>query len=214
DTAAGPGAVRSITLSDPPELTVDNTGTKLVSSGALNAENVWQWGLESAAEWKNFYTQAGYFAYGVGQRGTPQGADNFDGWYAQTTWVLTGEQRGYSSASGAFANPKPREPFSLSGGGWGAWEVAARYSDLDLNDNAGVLGSAAPSGGIRGGTQGITTLGLNWYPDNALKFELQFQNIVVSRIGTIPVGGGHGAVSNAQVGQTMDTIALRSQVSF
>jgi phosphate-selective porin OprO/OprP len=213
DTAAGPGAVRSITLSDPPELTVDNTGTKLVSSGALNAENVWEWGLESAAQWRNLYGQAGYFAYGVDQRAA-SAADNFDGWYAQASWVLTGESRDYSSVSGAFANPKPHENFSLDGGGWGAWEIAARYSDLDLNDNAGVAGTGVPAGGIRGGDQGITTIGLNWYPNSVLKFELQYQNIVVSRLGTIPAAAGHAAVANTGVGQNLNTIALRSQIAF
>jgi phosphate-selective porin OprO/OprP len=194
-------------------LTVDNTGTKLVSSGALNAENVWEWGLESAAEWKNLYGQAGYFAYGVDQRGMAA-ADNFDGWYAQASWVLTGESRDYSSASGTFANPRPHENFSLEGGGWGAWEIAARYSDLDMNDNAGIAGAGVPVGGIRGGDQGITTLGLNWYPNAVLKFELQLQNIQVSRLGTIPAAGGHAAVANTGVGQNLDTIALRSQISF
>jgi phosphate-selective porin OprO and OprP len=27
----------------------------------------------------------------------------------------------------------PKDPFSLSGGGWGAWKIAARYSTTDLN---------------------------------------------------------------------------------
>ncbi len=216
DTAVGVGAPDTITLSDPPELTVDNTGTKLVSSGALNAEDVWEWGLETGAQWRNLYGQAGYFAYGVDQRGAP-GAFDFDGWYGQATWVLTGESRPYSPATGAFTNPKPRVPFSLEGGGWGAWELAGRFSDLNLNDNAGVAGSALPAGGSRGGDQKIVTLGLNWYPNSVLKFELQFQNVDVGRLGTIPAvagAGGHPAIANTQVGQTYDTIAFRSQIAF
>jgi phosphate-selective porin OprO/OprP len=86
--------------------------------------------------------------------------------------------------------------------------VAARYSDLDLNDHPGVIGQSLPADGIRGGDQRIWTAGLNWYPNNALKFELQFQNVQVSRIGTFQ------SVPNSSVGQTYDTIALRSQISF
>ena len=214
-TAAGSASPRTITLSDPPELTVDNTGAKLVSSGSLNAANVWEWGIESAAQWRNLYAQAGYFGYGVDLRGvTSNAAQHFNGWYGQATWILTGESRIYSTASGAFANPKPRETFSLSGGGWGAWELAARFSDLNLNDNAGVAGSAIPAGGNRGGDQRIWTLGVNWYPNSALKFELQYQNVDVSRLGTIPAGFGHGILSNAQVGQSYDAIAFRSQISL
>lgn len=213
DTAAGNFAPRTITLSAPPELTVDNTGAKLVSSGAINAESVWLWGLESGVQYQNLYAQAGYFDYGVDLRGTP-GAYGFKGWYAQASWVLTGESRVYSTTSGAFTNPKPRIPFSLSGGGLGAWEAAVRFSDLDLNDNAGSLGAALPAGGIRGGDQRIWTAGLNWYPNTALKFQVQYQHIDISRIGTIPAGFGHGVLNNTQVGQTLDTVALRTQIAF
>jgi phosphate-selective porin OprO/OprP len=207
DGGVGPNAARPITLGDPPELTVDNTGTKLVSTGTLNAASVGEWGLEGAVQWKSLYTQAGYFGYAVDQRAALP-SFNFDGWYAQATFVLTGETRVYNTASAAFSNPKPRIPFSFKGGGWGAWELAARYSDLDLNDHAGQLGQNLPADGIRGGDQRIWTAGLNWYPNNALKFELQFQNVEVSRIGTFQ------NVANSSVGQSYDTIALRSQISF
>jgi phosphate-selective porin OprO/OprP len=207
DSAVGANAIRPITLADPPELTVDNTGARLVSTGALNAANVSQWGLEGALEWQSLYTQAGYFGYSVDQRAALP-SYNFDGWYAEALFVLTGESRPYNSATASFTNPRPRIPFSFSGGGWGAWEVAGRYSDLNLNDNAGTLGHALPPDGLRGGGQRIWTAGLNWYPNNALKFELQYQNVNISRIGTFQ------GVSNSDVGQTYDTIALRSQISF
>jgi phosphate-selective porin OprO/OprP len=207
DAGVGPNAARPITLNDPPELTVDNTGTKLISTGALNAARVIEWGLEGAVQYQNFYTQAGYFGYGVDQRAAlPSYA--FDGWYAQATWVMTGESRTYNTASAAFTNPRPRIPFSLKGGGWGAWELAARYSDLDLNDHPGQLGVAVPTDGLRGGDQRIFTAGLNWYPNSDLKFELQFQNVNIGRIGT------YLTTPNANVGQTFDTFALRTQISF
>jgi phosphate-selective porin OprO/OprP len=207
DSVPGANDVRPITLSDPPELTVDNTGTRLVSTGSLNGENVGQWGVEGALQWKSMYTQAGYFGYSVDQRAALPSYD-FNGWYAAATFVLTGESRTYNSATASFTNPKPRIPFSLSGGGWGAWEVAGRYSDLDLNDNPGVLGQPLPAGGLRGGSQRIWTAALNWYPNNALKFGLQYQNVTIGRIGTFQ------GTPNADVGQTYNTIALRSQISF
>lgn len=203
----------TISLSDPPELTVDNTGTKLVSTGTLDGDHVWEWGVEGGAQWDQFYAQAGYFGYGVDLRNSPL-SYNFDGWYAQATYVLTGEARVYSKASGAFGNPHPRDDFSFSNGGWGAWELAARYSNLDLNDHAGELGEAIPAEGLRGGDQKIWTFGVNWYPNAALKFELQYQNVDVSRLGTIPAGFGHDVLNNVQVGQRYNTLALRSQIAF
>ncbi len=214
DATAGPGAARNITLQDGPELTTDDNSVRLVSTGAINTESGWNYALEGAAEWRNVYTQAGYFGFGMDQR--PPGAPTlgFDGWYAQASWIITGESRPYNAANGAFANPKPRIPFSLDGWGPGAWELAARYSDLNLNDHAGVLGGALPAGGIRGGDQRIATAVLNWYPNSALKFSLQWQYEQISRIGTIPAGFGHGVLNNAEVGQNFGTFAFRSQIAL
>jgi phosphate-selective porin OprO/OprP len=207
DTSSASNAARAFTISNPPELNVDDNSTKFVSAAGANVADAWNWNLESAVTYDNFLAQGGYFKYGMDLRGaTALRGQDFDGWYAEGSWVLTGETRGWSTATGSFTSPKPRVNFSLPGGGWGAWEVAARYSDLNLNDNVGIIGSAAPAGGIRGGEQHIAALGLNWYPDAALKFMLQVQNVQVNRInpGT-PFGSQN---------QNYDTLALRSQIAL
>ena len=214
DAAAGPGSARNITLSDPPEVNIDDNSTKLVSTGAINADSAWAWGVEGAAQWRSLFAQGGYFGYGIDQRTAGKPELNFNGWYAQASWVLTGESKGYNTSNGAFASPKPRIPFSFDGGGFGAIELAARYSDLDLNDHAGALGQALPANGVRGGEQQIFTAALSWYPVSALKFSMQAQNVHINRIGTIPAGFGHGTLNNANVGQVFNTVALRSQLSL
>jgi len=188
---------------------VDDNSTKLVNVSDANVTDAWSWNLESAVTYQNVLAQAGYFKYGIDQRGvaTLRG-QGFDGWYVEGSWVLSGESRGYSAANAAFTNPKPRVNFSPDGGGWGAFELAARYSTLDLNDNEGVIGGALPAGGVRGGEQRIGTVGLNWYPNPVLKFTLQAQNVQASRIGTL------GTTANADIGQNFNTIALRSQIAF
>lgn len=214
DATAGFGSARNITLQDGPELNIDDNSVRLVSTGAINTEHAWNYALEGVAEWRNIYTQAGYVGFGMDQRAVGAPTLNFVGWYVQGTWLLTGESRPYNAANGAFSNPKPRIPFSLDGWGSGAWEIAARYSDLDLNDHAGLLGHAVPVGGIRGGDQRIFTAALNWYPNAALKFTLQWQQDQINRIGTIPAGFGHGVQNNADVGQNFSTLAFRSQISL
>src|SRR5262249_32415273 len=62
--------------------------------------------------------------------------------------------------------------------GWGAWEVAARYSYLNLND-----------GPVRGGVMGGTTLGLNWYLNSNLK--VQFEYLTNSRYDKLTGGNGN-----------------------
>ena len=75
---------------------------------------------------------------------------------------------------------------------------------LDLNDNAGFAGFHAPAGGVRGGRQNIWTVGLNWYPNNAIRFLLDYQHTNVSRLNT----------AGADIGAKLDTVALRVQLSL
>ena len=76
----------------------------------------------------------------------------FWGGYAQVSYFLTGERRVYGRAAGAFGRVIPRKPFRPRAGQWGAFQLAARASMLDLNDSD-----------IRGGQELNFTLGLNWY---------------------------------------------------
>jgi phosphate-selective porin OprO/OprP len=214
DATAGAGSAHNITLQDGPELTEDDNSLRLISTGALNVRSAYNYAVEGAAEFHSLYGQAGYFGYGMNQQAAGAADLTFNGWYAQAAWDITGESRPYNVQNGSFANPKPSAPFGIDTWNPGAWEVAARYSDLDLNDNDGTLGSALPAGGIRGGDQRIATVALNWYPNSVLKFALQYQHVDISRIGTIPAGFGHAALSNAQVGQDFDTFAFRSQISL
>lgn len=215
DTTQFIGAPRTVTMSAAPELTVDSNGTKLISTGAIDTESLTIWGVEAGATWQNFYAQGGYFHYGFERRNSALSDLDFSGWYMQASWVLTGESKGYNTTNAAFTPPKPRVNFSLAGGGWGAWELAARYSDVDLNDNEGVLGAPVPLNGIRGGEEKIWTVGLNWYPNAVLRFAFDYQRIDVDRLGTIPaLAGVHGVINNAQVGQTVDAFSLRSQISL
>lgn len=94
-------------------------------------------------------------AEGVGafvQRGMGQSNPSFWGAYGQVGTFLTGETRAYDPKTASFKRTSPKQNFSIANGTWGAWEVAGRYSYLDLD-----------SGGIRGGTLNDLTAGLNWY---------------------------------------------------
>jgi phosphate-selective porin OprO and OprP len=243
-TTPGATALQSITLSDPPELTVDSNGIKLANTGSLPANRLLQWGIEAAGNLHNFYAQAGYYDFEVERApvayrtysGSTTTAttvvrpsnDNFSGWYVQASWVLTGESRGYSATNGAFTPPKPAEPFSLAHGGWGAWELAARFSDLNLNDHAldpsavitNWTGAATRTytftNTVRGGDQRIATVGLNWYPNNALRFAVDYQWIDVSRLQTpaAVITTGSPVLPTVNGGQTLRTIAVRAQLSL
>lgn len=110
---------------------------------------------------------------------------NFQGGYIQAGYFLTGEHQAWDRQAGRLARPKLLENFFLVksdkgiGHGWGAWQIAARWSTLSLSDKD-----------IQGGRQENTTLGLNWYwtPYSRVIF-----NTVHGRIrDRDPVGGFTG----------------------
>ena len=126
--------------------------------------------------------------------------------YVQGAWTITGQPRRYSTASATFDIPKIDKPFSLKAREWGVWELAARYSDLDLDDGA-----------IRGGAQQVWTLGLNWYPNTAVRFQANFQNVEVDRVSTGGTAFGPGALTppaGTQIGQTLRVWSFRTQYAF
>ena len=90
DLAAGNEASEAIRLRERPELNVDDQGIRLIDTGSLNANHLWSYGLEATGNWHSLYGQGGYFHFGVDRRDTPLSNPNFDGWYAQASWVLTG----------------------------------------------------------------------------------------------------------------------------
>lgn len=121
----------------------------LVDTGDIRTSSAFPWGVEIAATRGPFTAQAEWLGSVV--EAEDGGVLRFTGGYFYAGWVLTGERRRYDRSNGRFAAPLPRVPFGLSGGGWGAWEVAARFSWTDLGD-----------GPVRGGRMAVFTGGLNW----------------------------------------------------
>ncbi|GAA0560476.1 porin [Rhizomicrobium electricum] len=230
-------------LADLPEFSVDSNGTQLVSTGAMAAGHVTSWGLETAGNYQNFYGQAGYYSYAVKRSPiaynvysaastfaaqTVQPSDNtFSGWYVQGSWVLTGESHVYNAASASFGAPKPAKNFSLKDGTWGAFELAARFSDLDLNSHTGNTDNVVSAwtgtsktytyyNTVRGGEQKIVTVALNWYLNPAIRMALQYQYIDVSRLQTpaAVTTTGTPTLPALKGGQKLNTLGMRFQLSI
>jgi phosphate-selective porin OprO/OprP len=210
DLTAGPNSAHSFSLAERPELNVDDASTavRLINTGNIDASHVFEWGVEAAGNFKNFYGQGGYFGFSADRRdlGNPTNLPDpdFNGYYLQASWILTGEVKKYNPSTGSFTAPKPSDPFTMDKAGIGAWEIGARYSDLDLNYRDGDVGKTTPFGGIRGGDQRIWTAGINWYPNQVIRFMLDFQHTDVSKLS------GAGANADAR----LDAVSLRSQISF
>lgn len=124
---------------------------RFVDTMSFRADDIDLIGVEAAGVYGPFSVQGEYMYSRVDT--ALLGDLSFDGYYLQASYFITGEHKPYKISSGIFDRLKPRNDFSLKHGGWGAWEVAARYSTIDLDD--GLL--------IRGGEEENITAALNWY---------------------------------------------------
>jgi phosphate-selective porin OprO/OprP len=213
------GGIRTITLSDRPEIRVDPTS--ILTTGALGTAanpvtGAAVYGAELAGGWENFFAQGEYYHIDVDRSHLT--SNGFDGGYFQASWTITGEHRKYIPAAGAYSGIVPDHPFSPWGNeyGLGAWELAARYSTINLNDHFRP-GFAPPPGSnaVGGGNQTIYQVGLNWYPNANMRFMFDYLHGDINKQFSTAAGGGiAGTPLGAGVGGTMDALVLRSQFAF
>jgi phosphate-selective porin OprO/OprP len=179
---------------------------RLVDTGVILAEGSSVIGTEFAWVRGPFSLQAEYAwasANNVLVAGKKIGDAWFDGGYIQVSYFLTGENRAYDRRIGRFSPTyltTVNTPFwfvrDQNGGfnwGIGAWELAARWSHLDLNGG---------DGAIHGGIMDGLTLGLNWYLNN--NFKIQFEYVNDERFHVAP-GAFPGFVEG---------FGVRAQVAF
>jgi phosphate-selective porin OprO/OprP len=140
-----------------PEARID--GLRLVDTGTLTVRQAHQLGFEGAVVYGPFSAQSEYML------ALPQNVitDNptlddptFWAFYIFASYFLTGEHRPYEE--GIFGRAKPKRNLNLKKGGFGAFEVAARFSWIDLDDAFAFDRST-------GGEQRDFTFGVNWYPN-------------------------------------------------
>jgi phosphate-selective porin OprO and OprP len=201
----------TVSFSDRPELRVDPTS--FLNTGSIPAKNAAALGGELAGGWQSLFFQGEYYHIFADQAGlsptSPKPELNFDGFYAQASWTVTGESRKYIPSTGAYSAIVPDHPLSLANGGWGALELAARISYVDLNDHDKPGVSPLVTGGVFGGRAEALALGVNWYPVRNIRFMLNYVHDVVNKL---PVTTAVGGTSTG--GVTVDAIALRTQVAF
>ena len=134
-----------------------------------------------------FSIQSEYYSAATG--GTNgQGNDTLDGAYVFMSYFLTGENRAYSRSQGAFSRVKPFENFfrvrtedGTVQTGKGAWEVAYRYSTIDV-------------GGVNVDNH---TAGINWYLTPYMRL---MANLIHSKVNAAGAQGSENIfITRAQI---------------
>lgn len=122
------------------------------------------------------------------------------GWQITGSWILTGETAAYRGGV------TPEKSFSPADGGWGAWQLVARYAELNVDANAfpnfanpATSASAAHAWGV----------GLNWYLNRNVQLKTSFTRT------TFDGGGGAGATAPATVTRQPENVFFtRLQLAF
>ncbi len=164
--------------------------TRFTDTGAFVADDVQLAGAEFAWVEGPFSLQSEYIGAVADVAGG--GTACLSGFYVQASYFLTGEHRNYKLGSGAFDRIKVLRPYGIDGG-WGAWEVAARYSYVDLDD-AAVAGAGLGANDVQ-----AMSLGLNWYLNSNVR--LMWNYI-------------HNCIDGATDDASVDIFAMRVQFDW
>ncbi|HQR06144.1 MAG TPA: porin [Gemmatales bacterium] len=209
---------RTITLQARPELrdaqgdfgnnpsTLPGDTARMVSTGALTCTNAYVNGAEVLAIMGPLSFQAEWALTTLTdvEKGTTRQNRTFNGGYAQVSYFLTGENRLYDRRLGRlgslYVNPDEnfwavKDEDGNFNHGLGAWELAFRYSYLNLND-----------GPVEGGVMQGLTVGLNWYLNTNVKLQFDYvDNARWHRDGGSPPGNNTGVVQG---------FGVRTQILF
>jgi len=145
-----------------------NKSPNFVNTDPLDSNGNSQFNLEASWRRGPYWLAAEFIGADVD---SPTSGDlSFSGYHVTGSWILTGEMRDYNFKSGILG-PVPVSR-SVYQGGWGTWELAARYSSIDLTD-----------GLIDGGEMDILSLGVNWYLSPIFNVNLNYRFITNDKDG-------------------------------
>ena len=160
--------------------------TLLADAAAGDITNL---GIEAAYVNGPFSVQAEYFDNETELENGSKGYE-WDGYYGQLSYVLTGETRGYKWKGAKFDKIKPK-------GKMGAVELVLRYEDISVDD--------ADKGTVVANKVDLdrTVIGVNWYVTNTVKFMANYSS--VSMDNEVNPGG---------TTDDLDSFQLRAQYAF
>ncbi len=148
-------------------------------------------GLEAAAVFGPVHLTAEWKQTWIDLVGS--GTDTAYGGYVTFGVFLTGEHRPYEKSNGTWTRVDPVNPFDPDQGDWGAFELATRYSYLDIND-----------GNLNGGREQNVGLALNWYLFSNVRLSANYVYSDVRDTGDF-LGGESGDIHSFQT---------RAQIEF
>lgn len=171
---------------------IHTTNQRFIDTGTLAADGDTVYGGELAGYIGPFNASAEISALKADMIAPAAIDPKFWGGFVDVGFFLTGETRAYKD--GKWDRVKPNSP--LGAGGFGAVQLAARIDYLDLED-------AAAS--VFGGKQTAYLLGLNWHPNDYVRF--------MANYGIVNVENGPN-YRDASGDNTINVFGLRGQIDW
>ena len=113
-------------------------------------------------------------------------------WQIQASYVVTGEDNTFRSVN-------PRKNFDPRNGGWGALQLAARWTELDIDDDTFIF--LDPGKSVNHAS--TWTVGANWFLNKATRIMADYEETYFD-------GGAAGGGDR----QTEKVFSIRFQLSF
>jgi phosphate-selective porin OprO/OprP len=111
------------------------------------------------------------FEYGISDqeilKGATTGTIENTAWQLRASYLLTGEDSSYTKIV-------PKNNFGFGTGGWGAWELAIRYANLNVDGEAFAKGFADSTKSVSN-IDSLTTA-LNWYLNPNILWALNYEH--------------------------------------
>ncbi len=146
--------------------------------------------------------------------GTKTASLDNEAWQIAASYLLTGEDA-------SFKGVKPKQPFDTDKGGWGAWELVARYQENNI-DNA-AFSTASSGAGLsfadpRNNAKSAKSwaAGVNWYLNQNVKLALDVEDTSFDGGGNVNATGTAGAGSFINIANRPSerTLFTRLQLSY
>jgi phosphate-selective porin OprO/OprP len=143
---------------------------------------------------------------------TTANLDN-NAWQIAASYLITGEDA-------SFKGVKPKQVFDTDKGGWGAWELVARYQENSIDNSA--FSTASTGTGVRfadprnnARSAKSWAAGVNWYLNQNVKIAVNYENTSFDGGGnTTSTGAATGSFTNIADRPNEKTLFTRLQLSY
>lgn len=125
-------------------------------------------------------------------------------WQVSAQWVLTGEAASFNGIT-------PLRPFDFTASRWGAWQLVARYGQLNIDDDTFGSFANAASSANQATAWGV---GINWWLNKNVRVMTSYSHTTFEGGGTFNTADPRSIPQGIVTQEDEDVFFTRVQISF